>query len=430
MEIKQDDIKKSQSEMKVQNEEIERKQDEIKKNNDEIKHSQAQMKVELNEIKEKITGLERKQEKIKDEMKVELKEMKDKITGMERKQDRTKQSVDDMNQQFEKMMIMVQQALQESNVTNNGAQAMDPAVPANNQDIIILGGRYGPKMENISKTVEKYSIIEGKSTQLPGMNLTRTASASCVYNGDVIVAGGYDDQAGIDLIEILKMKQHPLRWTMFDGKLPVKLHGHDVTVYQDKLYIIGGDNWNERKISDVIYELSLAPPYTVKVIARMPQPRQHHGAEIVNGKLFILGGTTTRQNKDATNSVVVYDFIKNEIKPCASLPKPVSGMSTVAWGNTIIVVGGVDKNDQILNDVIMYHIESGRSERLPSLKHKRRGASAVIMHDVIVVLGGWNKEERLLNSVESFTMGDDQWKEMPGMKEKRVLANAVVKPRN
>jgi N-acetylneuraminic acid mutarotase len=298
------------------------------------------------------------------------------------------------------MMIMVQQALQGSNVNNNdGAQAIEPAVPDNNQDIIILGGYYAPGIQSVSKTVEKYSIVEGKSIQLPGINPARAASASCVYNGDVIVTGGYVGKAGTDLIEILKMNQHPLRGTMFDGKLPVKLSAHDVTVYQDKLYIIGGHNWNEVKTSDAIYELSLAPPYTVKLLARMPQPRRDHRAEIVNEKLFILGGSTTIQSKDGTDSVVVYDFIKNEIKPCPSLPKPVSEMSTVAWGNTIIVVGGLDKNDQVLNDVIIYHIETGRSERLPSLKHKRHGASAVIVHDVIVVLGGGNKEEGVLNSV-------------------------------
>ena len=322
-----------------------------------------------------------------------------------------------MRQQFEKMMIMVQQALQGSNVNNNGAQAIDPAIPDNNQDIIILGGYTAPGNQSIPNTIEKYNIVEGKSTQLPPMNLTRAASASCVYNGDVIVAGGWDGQAGTDLIEILKMNQHPLRWTMFDGKLPVKLYGHDVTVYQDKLYITGGYNWNEKKISDAIYELSLAPPYTVKLLARMPQPRKNHRAEIVNEKLFILGGSTTGYSKDSKDSVVVYDFIKNEIKPCPSLPKPVTGMSTVTWGNMIIVVGGVGKNDHVFNDVIMYHIETGRSERLPSLKHKRYAPSAVIMHDVIVVLGGWNREEGVLNSVESFTMGDDQW-------------TAVVKPRN
>ena len=334
-----------------------------------------------------------------------------------------------MRKQFEKMTIMVQQALQGSNVNNDSAQAIDPAVKVNNQDIIILGGLYAPGLKTVSNTVEKYDIEEGKSTRLPAMNLPRAESASCVYKGDVIVAGGFDGQAATDLIEILKMNQHPLRWTVIDGKLPSKLSGHDVTVYDDKLYIIGGDNWNEKKTSDAIYELSLAPPYTVKLLARMPQPRRNHRAEIVNGKLFILGGSIN-QSKDATDSVVVYDFIKNEIKPCPSLPRPVWGMSTVTWGNMIIVVGGVDKNDQVLNDVIMYHIETGQSERLPSLKHKRRGASAVIMHNVIVVLGGWNKEEGYLKSVESFTMGDDLWKELPVMNEKRYYATAVVKPRN
>jgi hypothetical protein len=336
----------------------------------------------------------------------------------------------EVSQQFQTMTEMLNQLLLGKNVNNNGAQAVGPSVPANNQDIIILGGRYVPGNDKILNTVEKFNIAEGTSTELPPMNLPRSGSASCVYNGDVIVAGGHDGKAGTDLIEILKMNQHPLRWTMFDGKLPAKFSAHDVTVYQDKLYIIGGYNWNEKKTSDAIYELSLAPPYTVKLLARMPQPRRDHRAEIVNGKLFILGGTTTRATKDARDSVVVYDFIKSEIKPCPSLSKPVSGMSTVTWGNTVIVVGGVDKNDQVLNDVIMYHIETGRSERLPSLKHKRHSPSAVIMHDVIVVLGGWNKEEKYLNSVESFTMGDDQWKELPGMKDKRHYATAVVTPRN
>ena len=335
----------------------------------------------------------------------------------------------EVSQQFQRLAEMLSQLLQGSNVNNNGAQAKDPAFPDNNQDIIILGGRCGGKRDDVLKTVEKYNIVEGKSTQLPLMNLARVASASCVYNGDVIVAGGFDGQAGTDVIEILKMNQHPLRWTMFDGKLPVKLSAYDVTVYQDKLYIIGGYNWNEKKASDAIYELSLAPPYTVKLLTRMPQPRRNHRAEIVNGKLFILGGTTTVKSKDATDGVVVYDFIKNETKPCPSLPEPVCKMSSITWGNMIILVGGANKNSEHLDDVIMYDTLTGRSERLPSLKHKRCGALAVITHDVIVVLGGWNKEG-CLNSVESFTMGDDQWKELPGMKEKRQYATAVVKPRN
>ena len=196
------------------------------------------------------------------------------------------------------------------------------------------------------------------------------------------------------------------------------------------MYVVGGHNQNENRTCDEIYELSLTPPYTAKLLARMPQARRCHRTEIVNGKLFIFGGTTTTmKSKDALDSVVVFDFITNEVKTCPSLPKAVCRMSTVTWGNTIIVVGGEDKSGQILNDVIMYDTETGRSERLPSMKHKRSGSSAAIIDDVIVVLGGWNDEQGHLNSVESFTMESDGWKELPGMKEKRNYPTAVVLPR-
>ena len=336
----------------------------------------------------------------------------------------------EVREQFERVTEMLNQLLQGRNVNNNGAQAMKPLVPANVQDIIILGGHNGLARDEVTNTVEKFNIVEGTSTELPRMNQPREGSASFVYNNNIMVTGGNSGQDGLDSIEALNMNQHPLRWMMFQGKLPFKLSAHVAIVYQDKLYVIGGYNWSENKTSDVIHELALAAPYTSKVLARMPEPREQHRAEIVNQKLLILGGTTTGLSKDATDSVLVYDFTTKKFKSCPSLPKPVWGMSTVTWGNMIIVIGGADKNDQVLNDVIMYDTETGRSERLPSLNHKRYGHSAVIMHDVIVVFAGWNKEQENLNSVETFTLGDDGWKELPGMKEKRRFATAVVKPRN
>ena len=333
-----------------------------------------------------------------------------------------------MKRQLEKMTMMINQALQGNNLNNNGgAEVIDPAVPVRNQDIIIVGGFYAPGLESVSNT-ETFNIVKGNSTQLPSMNIARAAPASCVYNGDVIVTGGFDSKDCTDSIEILKMNQHPLRWTMFDGKLPVKLSSHVVIVYQDKLYVVCEKNWSEDKTSDRIYEITFTPTYTSKLLASMPQPTRNHSAIVVNGHFYVIGGTTTVYPKDVINSVVVYDFIKNEIKSCPSLSNPVCRMSTVTWGNMIVVLGGVDKNDNVLNDVTMYDTETGQSERLPSLRHKRYGHCAVIMHDVIVVLGGRNEEQGWLNSVETFTMGSTEWRELPGMKEKRNFASAVVIP--
>ena len=244
------------------------------------------------------------------------------------------------------MTMMINQALQGNNLNNNGgAEAIYPAIP--NQDII-AGGLRAPGLENVPNTAETFNIVEGKSTQLPSMNIARAQSASCVYNGDVIVTGGYDGKGVTDSIEILKINQHPLRWTMFDDKLPVKLCDHAVVVYQDKLYVIGGKNWSENKVFDRIYELTLTPLYAFKLLANIPQPRCYHSSVLVNGHVYVIGGTTTRQAKDATDSVIAYDFIKNEIKSCPSLLKPVFAMATVTWGNMIVVLGGADMKMTIL----------------------------------------------------------------------------------
>ena len=334
----------------------------------------------------------------------------------------------DVKQQLERATEMLNQLLQGTHLNNNGAQAADAPVPANNQDIIILGGWYASGKERVLYTAEKYNMLEKKSTQLPPMIHPRGEAASCVYNNDVIVAGGYDGQGAIDSIEILKMNQDPLQWIMFGSKLSMKLYGHVALVHQDKLLVIGGQNAD--KVSDAILEVSLTPLYTSKLLGRMPKPRTYHGAELINDKLYILAGTTTGWSKDATDSVVVYDLVKNECKPCTSLPYPVTGMSSVTWGNMIIVVGGINKDKQALDDVIMYDTETGRSQVLPSLIYKRNGCSAVIVNDVIVAMGGWNDERGPLNSVECFTMGSEEWRELPGMIEKRYCVSAVVKPRN
>ena len=342
----------------------------------------------------------------------------------------------EVREQFKTVTDMLNELLQARNVNNSGGQVtmettlvMNPA--DNNQDIIILGGlcAKGTVSNKVSNTGEELNIATGKSTELPRMNKPREAPASCVYNDDVIVTGGFDGRDVHDNIEILNMNQQPLQWEMLQRKLPLKLYAHTVTVYNENMYVVGGHNRSENRAFDEIHELSLNPPYTVKLLAIMLQARGYHRAEAVNGKLFILGGTTTWHCKDALDSVVVYDFITKEIKTCPSLPKAVCRMSTVTWGNTIIIIGGHDKNGQMLNDVIMYDTETGRSERLPSLKHKRNGCTAVIIDDVIVVFGGRNKKHGYLNSVESFKMGSDGWKELPEMKEKRQMATAVVLPR-
>ena len=281
----------------------------------------------------------------------------------------------------------------------------------------------------VLSSVTIFDPVNRTYEEIPPMNYPRIQAASCVYNNNVIISGGYDGEHYLDTIEILKTNQHPLRWTIFQGFLRSTLCCHVLIVYQDKLLVIGGFDLNGHRTSDEIYELIFTPPYTRIFPARMPQPRQYHRAETVNGKLFILGGKTASDSSYGISSVIMYDPTSNEFIECAPLPWPVSGMSTVTWGNKIIVIGGEGIHHDDSDDVIMYDTESGECEPLPSLNQKRSGATAVILNDVIFVFGGYSFDDGHLSSVESFTMGSDQqsWTEQPRMAEERVDATALVK---
>ena len=101
-------------------------------------------------------------------------------------------------------------------------------------------------------------------------------------------------------------------------------------------------------------------------------------------------------------------------------------MATVALGDNIIIIGGLDKNDNVLNTVVSYNVKEQNSKMLPSMKQKRAYCTAVVTDNVIIVMGGYEKGKGL-NSVECFNFSTYVWEDLPSMKEKRWGATAVVK---
>ena len=283
-----------------------------------------------------------------------------------------------------------------------------------------------------SSSVEKFSWKERAWAQLPSMKERRSEASSFVYKNQIFVAGGCTGSTGssgrTDTMEVLKIDEQPLKWTESPAKLPFKCNGHKTVVYQNNLIHIGGYNATERKCSDAISEVLLTPPYPNKLLCRMPQPRKCHGVEILNDKILILGGSSNFSANNNLDTVFMDDVNKNELKQMPPLPRAVSKMATVRWGDKVVVIGGSDKDGKVLSDVLMYDSKTGESNVLPSMLHKRHGCSAIITGNVIVVMGGWNEKGQCLSSVECFTLRGNSWEELPPMIEPRRYATAVVMP--
>ena len=203
-------------------------------------------------------------------------------------------------------------------------------------------------------TLLDFAVVEGRS-----------CSSSFLYQGQIVVAGGYDDGGNrTNTLKCLNVADPAATWKDFAVNLPFKCEGHKVVNHNDLLFMSGGripateEGWSSP--SDAVYEVQLVPPYSSKMLTRLPQPRSGHGMEMFDQKLFILGGHDDRR---ITASVVQYDLIKNECKEMSALPYAVSEMATVLWRNNVLVIGGEDKHTT-LNKVVMYDVITGRSQML------------------------------------------------------------------
>ena len=292
--------------------------------------------------------------------------------------------------------------------------------PSGDRENIIVAGGFG------TDSVEMFNWHQRTWSPLQSMPKKRYAATSFVYNNHVTIAGG-DCSGRVD--DMIRMNIHPnpdpsMHWSECPVKLPTKLAYHSSVLYTDHLTVTGGHDGNA--VSDCIHEVQLVPPYTVKTLSRMPEPRQYHRAEIFHDNLLIVGGGTTSRNLDRVSSVVLYDIKKNECKQLAPLPYEVSEMATVRWGDNIVVIGGIDKHGKALDTVIIYNVKTEQSHMLPSMRCKRRGCAAVVIGNNIVVLGGMDEQGRALKSVEAFNFERYTWQELPEMSRTRWWHTAVV----
>ena len=246
------------------------------------------------------------------------------------------------------------------------------------------------------------------------------SEASVVHNNQIIVTEGADKSTEKLSLNAVHVDQS-IPWENIPDVLPGRLVGHRSVVYNGRLIVIGGyDNF---KYFNSITEISLVPPYTSKLLATMPEGRYHPGVAIFGDKIFIVGG----KNMTVLRSVTMYDITKNKFQELAPLPYLVHQMATVKWDDdNVMIMGGVDSNYQPLNKVLMYNIKTQKSHELPNMKYKREGCVAAVVRDTVIVMGGIDEKGNVLKSVEGFRFDRNSWEELPPMHKERCWATAVV----
>ena len=374
-----------------------------------MENNHAEMKKIVGKLEGSLVGMNKRINEKVEAIKNHHDEMKQEITNV-------KENFSKVNKDVDEVKVMMSQMLEKFNMLELLSKLPSPTEGMFNtprEDILIAGGWF------IKQSAEIFSWEKNGWYEISEMNEGHTRASSFIYNDQLLVVGGLTKT-----IETLDLNELPLKWMEFSDKLPYVSFYHQTVVYQQRVIHIGEYNADENKKSNVISELQLTSPCTLKELCQMPQTRACHGAEAFEDKVLILGGED--DNDDVLDSVLEFDPKKNECKELPSLPHPMKEMATVRWRDQVVVLGGHDEDDQVLNDVFMYDCKTGKITALPSMLEKRYDCCAVITGNTIVVMGGCNDD--FLSSVECFTMGGSTWKYLPSMNEKRSEAVAEVLP--
>ena len=155
---------------------------------------------------------------------------------------------------------------------------------------LVMGG-YKSKGQCLEFDQEEYQVI-------PSLNVNRFVAASTLIQNKVVVVGGWDDDLGhhlghqsLNTIEILDWDEsnHGSQWIKSPSKMPMKVNGHTLVTFNDKLYLIGG-NGNLDTIWEGSFDKLSNTVTWVKLGLRLQKKRERHFSFVISNQIISFGG--------------------------------------------------------------------------------------------------------------------------------------------
>ena len=258
------------------------------------------------------------------ELKKEVKDINQKL-----KEDKAKfqKQVDELSEKMSRMCEMQTEAMKEAKQMMAEIRYVKHIMLCQyltRQNIIIAGGEH----DEAINSVEILSWPEKTWTLQTPMLGCRCGASTVVFEGDVYVTGGFDENdTTVDTIETSTCDE-PLQWNISAVKLPVICRRHATVMYKDGMILSGGQTKSD-ETSDQIYEISMVPPYSTKVLTAMPEPLYDHTMELFEDKLFIFGGYENGPH----DTVMMYNLTTEDWVMMTALPSLVEILSRILSGS-------------------------------------------------------------------------------------------------
>ena len=284
----------------------------------------------------------------------------------------------------------------------------------------------------LAKPASGAAVVENSWITKASLPTARSSLSVAVVNGKIYAIGGMPDY---DTNE--EYDPATDTWTT-KAPMPTARYKLGIAVYNDKIFCIGGQfsnrSSNARAEQTGAIEVYDPATNTWEIKTSMPNPRSQFQANVVNGKIYLIGGRTGGQNSTVSLNEV-YDPETESWTTKASMLYPAVSYASAVLRNKIYVFGGQDEFNETMNLAVnqIYDTETDTwsfGTSLPTVvwKSAAGATSGTSAQQRIFVVGGQlGNSGDATNITQIYDPESDSWSVGQSMPTSRFdLAAAVV----
>jgi large repetitive protein len=202
--------------------------------------------------------------------------------------------------------------------------------------LYVIGGTSGPKTTG---DVSIYDTTTGNWSAGPALPSPRQFGGAAVLNGKIYLVGGRGYQ-GATLVDLSDLEVLDPTTNAWHSAAAMPTARGSLAFVADPtggmIYAIGG--WNSNKMNPSGKNEAYNPATnTWQELSRLPTPRMLAGAGLLNGKIYILGGST---NRVMYSAVEAFDIAAGTWSARMALPTVRPNASAVTYEGTLFVTAG------------------------------------------------------------------------------------------
>ena len=290
---------------------------------------------------------------------------------------------------------------------------------------------------------------QGQQWETFGQLPTSLESHQMVALGDfVYILGGWNEPGGVHpevYFTPLTPEQALNDWQETSAPLPIRLQHHAVLVYNDGLYVLGGDNgfWEGSDVSDRIFRAVPDAQGDITEwidVGQLPAPLTIHAVTTVADQVYIMGGSNTfrpgtRVVDTVFTATILPDGTFGEFQSLDSFPTPIGWMTATTVDRQIFAISGkVEfRPTRLTENVWVAEVDDNNQiasfEPRSTVIARQRHATVLIDQTLVVIAGGGT--DGVIATVEAATVDEngnlEPWIELPPLPEPRYAHAAFAR---